>query len=823
MTGSAGPNTKKPMPLGPYMGSSSGSMSPGMNAGKAPAGHPVTRPTTSSEAGKDQTNVNLAGGLIRTDGKNIYIGSGPGQLNIYADGTVELNGTKLQMSSTASGMTFDTPEFTIANEGALNLTGKSIKIDGGEGDVNIVSGEGTVGISAKSMSLNATNSLDIDTNEFGMLASGDSYMRVDGDSSIISNGRMSIDGRDHLRLHSNSDAMMFAKQGLAINGHQGVAIQSNKHMSMSAGGHLQMQATNMQGIAHGGAVNFAAGRHMNLVAKTDINMMADGDTKINASGMSTIESNSGTNILSSGSIRVNSEGQLGLQSLRQMFIDSKESSIFMHAGKHFDQTIKGNTSIRRHGKEDRINESTLKHKVNAARYLNVKSINESYAGVKNRLQSGGYADVQGATVRIDASGNIEMQMGQDAAAKPEANKSKAISLKLLRRKQPSVDIPGRFPEMASPLTKTTTTGSVENEKPGKKHNKQSGINTSNRTSSGMAAAGNVGVPCGGASGPGTALGKDGSAGANKLGGLNQKLITAYNCAEQRFESETPFKVNAFSGVGSRGVASSKHPSGDAVDVVITGTDGVPVNNLRSSGNAWRIYEVFAYYMKECYDQNVGDNELGWGGWFSGGSMHNDTMHFEVTSRRDGRASGARDWATGEQGQGRDLSCFGGRVKDCKDVSGIPTEGAALNSGGSGKALGKDGSNGALNGGGCGVYGNEHSSDRWGNMPNTIGDKINRVKGVFGKINCGASGSGKATNKKQDKATKKEYTGSGQTPATGYVSPSNTPVGGTLLSNEVQSLIDELPGITGGGMGSRLANELTADEQVKSAIKNTNNE
>lgn len=807
MVASAGPGTNKSEAI-LVSDTTTTTNSPGSVVGAQPATAPGGAQINSPEQAQNKSIDKLGNGAVTVDenGK-VRIGGSKGGITVNPDGSVDIDANSLNLKSRSKALTFDAPEMTIANKGILTLQGRGIKIDGGEGNVDIVSGEGTVAIASKSMSLKAHNAMSIESDDLDILADGNFMTEVDGDYGVRANGRAGIASDEEMMLHASSDMFAISKLVNTVYGNGGVFVQSNKHMAVTAEADLKTQAKNVQTVAYGSLHLASAGGHTNIVSKTNLHMVSGQDSRISAQGMAIFESDKGGNILSKGSIRINTEGELGLLSFKTMNIQAQESDIKMYAGRHYRQRIKGDTIIRRDGTEYREHNDSVHTTIEGDERKILLGKYDLRATKDIHFQTGNDFNIRASqNIDLDAiNAKINMQMLYAAEASIAEHKETGVRRqKLERRKQPSVQVPGKFPRLAFPFSPTSPKGSKENETPSKKHNKGSGVNTSNRSSSGMSAAGNNGVPCGGPSGGGTALGKDGSAGANKLGGLNQKLITAYNCAEQRFESETPFKVNAFAGVGSRGVSSSKHPSGDAVDVVIVGTDGVPVNNLRSSGNAWRIYEVFAYYMKECYDQNVGDGELGWGGWFSGGSMHNDTMHFEVTSRRDGRPSGARDWQTGEKGQGRELSCFGGQTKDCKDISGIPTQGAALNSGGSGTALGKDGSNGALTGGGCGVYGNEHSSDRWGNMPNTIGDKINRVKGVFGKINCGANGSGKAANKKQEKATSKEYSGSGQTPATGYVSPSQQYVGsgqtpGTgyvgTATTEVDDLIKDLTKLT----------------------------
>lgn len=88
-------------------------------------------------------------------------------------------------------------------------------------------------------------------------------------------------------------------------------------------------------------------------------------------------------------------------------------------------------------------------------------------------------------------------------------------------------------------------------------------------------------------------------------------------------ADTGLKMHAFSGVSPRSVGGSKHPSGNAVDVVIVDKNGCAFNNLWNGDTpAFRAYESFASQV--CQDFN---GRIGWGGNF-GGTYFNDTMHFQ---------------------------------------------------------------------------------------------------------------------------------------------------------------------------------------------------
>jgi hypothetical protein len=88
-------------------------------------------------------------------------------------------------------------------------------------------------------------------------------------------------------------------------------------------------------------------------------------------------------------------------------------------------------------------------------------------------------------------------------------------------------------------------------------------------------------------------------------------------------ADTGLKAYAFSGVGSRSVGSSKHPSGNAVDVVIVDKNGCALNNLYNGDTpSFRAYESLASQV--CQDSG---GAIGWGGNF-GGDYYHDTMHFQ---------------------------------------------------------------------------------------------------------------------------------------------------------------------------------------------------
>lgn len=125
-------------------------------------------------------------------------------------------------------------------------------------------------------------------------------------------------------------------------------------------------------------------------------------------------------------------------------------------------------------------------------------------------------------------------------------------------------------------------------------------------------------------GPGSGIGQPNNGGLGN--GLNPALADAFNCAKPKWEAANPgMKVYGFSGRGSRPIASSKHPSGNALDVAIYGSDGGLFNNLRVGAvPAFRAYESFAETMGSC--DTTGS--MKWGGNFNSG-VPNDAMHFQL--------------------------------------------------------------------------------------------------------------------------------------------------------------------------------------------------
>lgn len=141
-------------------------------------------------------------------------------------------------------------------------------------------------------------------------------------------------------------------------------------------------------------------------------------------------------------------------------------------------------------------------------------------------------------------------------------------------------------------------------------------------------AGQAQAPCangGQGNGQATSRGGPGS-GSGVFNGVNPQLASdlqngaaAWNAAH----ADTGMRAVPFSGVSSRSVATSKHPSGNAVDYVIVDKNGCPLNNLWNGDTpAYRAYESLASQM--C--QSSG-GRVGWGGNF-GGTYFHDTMHFQ---------------------------------------------------------------------------------------------------------------------------------------------------------------------------------------------------
>lgn len=219
---------------------------------------------------------------------------------------------------------------------------------------------------------------------------------------------------------------------------------------------------------------------------------------------------------------------------------------------------------------------------------------------------------------------------------------------------------------------------------------------------GKSSAGSGGCKSGGGGGPGEGRGAQNN---NGLGnGLDQGLSNAFGCAKAKWEAANPgMTVYAFSGVAARpDNPNSLHPSGNALDVAIYGSDGVLMNNLyNGDAPAYRAYESFASAMHSCYTDAGGSaSNLRWGGNF-GGTWYHDAMHFDVgggnTSRGDIRTGTANpllpNWS---------------RPQDGIKYNG-PTSGAAANSGAGGEARGTQSNQGLTSKGnsaaaGCGSGG-----------------------------------------------------------------------------------------------------------------------
>lgn len=208
---------------------------------------------------------------------------------------------------------------------------------------------------------------------------------------------------------------------------------------------------------------------------------------------------------------------------------------------------------------------------------------------------------------------------------------------------------------------------------------------------------------GGGGGPGESLGAQNN---NAYGsGQNPAMIAAGQCAQQRWQAANPgMKVYAFSGKSGRPKGASRHPSGNATDFAIYGSDGVMMNNLRNGDTpAYRAYESFAETYGSCWDEQNGagsaSRDLRWGGNFSGDTYH-DSMHIDYTP---GGPTARGDVFSGQ----KNPLLKNNSIADGSGKYNGPTTGAAANSGDStGEALGGQNNNaysdqGNAAGGSCG--------------------------------------------------------------------------------------------------------------------------
>ena len=199
-------------------------------------------------------------------------------------------------------------------------------------------------------------------------------------------------------------------------------------------------------------------------------------------------------------------------------------------------------------------------------------------------------------------------------------------------------------------------------------------------------AGQAQDPCAnGGQGNGQATSRGSGEAPGVFRGVNPQLASdlqsgaaAWNAAH----ADTGLKAVPFSGVSPRSVASSKHPSGNAVDYVIVDKNGCALNNLWNGDTpAYRAYESLAAQM--CQSSN---GRVGWGGNF-GGTYFHDTMHFQ---------SGGPVGSRGRVCEGKKNPYIPNNSDPSKTRYDGPTDCQSAN-GGKGEARGGSGGGG----GGCG--------------------------------------------------------------------------------------------------------------------------
>jgi hypothetical protein len=121
-------------------------------------------------------------------------------------------------------------------------------------------------------------------------------------------------------------------------------------------------------------------------------------------------------------------------------------------------------------------------------------------------------------------------------------------------------------------------------------------------------------------------------------GVDPRLTGILQDASSNWEAQHPgYSVQAFSGERQ----SMKHPGSqhntwngaDATDVQILDPNGQKLGNYQDAAS-YRQYESFAQQAKLSQEKlypNMGDNDLRWGGYFSGAKNYGavDTMHFDL--------------------------------------------------------------------------------------------------------------------------------------------------------------------------------------------------
>lgn len=248
--------------------------------------------------------------------------------------------------------------------------------------------------------------------------------------------------------------------------------------------------------------------------------------------------------------------------------------------------------------------------------------------------SGDGTEIYGSTVNIDGS-TIDMQNG-GATAKTA--------------------IPAQAPEKAHTVEAITVQDEISTvrKSPGYAYNGK------NRTNSGTGRMRNKGA---------SGSGRHGENPNAIINGVDERLVKITDCAKQKFEAQTGYRVGTVSGL--RPGDKRFHGQGKAMDFAIYDQSGNMFGNYQNgvTSEGFRAYEAFAQQAKACQEQLYPGLPIRWGGYFWNGGKGNygamDPMHLDI----GGVSTGGGSWSTGASQQ--QLSEWGLDSSASKAYTGIP--------------------------------------------------------------------------------------------------------------------------------------------------------
>jgi hypothetical protein len=367
-------------------------------------------------------------GAASLGGASASLSSGTGDIDVNAFADLDLDGATVHMDSTGQMDIASGADINMSAVGDLDLDGATVHVDS-SGQMDLASGAalnvdavGAVSIGAGASSdftvtgdldLSASADLDLDGATVHVDSSGQMDIASGADINMSAVGDLDLDGAT---VHVDSSGQMDLASGAALNVDAvgAVSIGAGASSDFTVTGDLDLSASADLDL-DGATVHVDASGQMDIASGADINMSAVGDldldgatVHIDSSGQMDVASGADLNMsavgdldLDGATVHVDSSGQMDLASGAALNVDAV-GAVSIGAGASSDFTVTGDLDLSASADLD-LDGATV--------HMDSSGQMDIASGADINMSAVGDLDLDGATVHVDSSGQMDLASG----------------------------------------------------------------------------------------------------------------------------------------------------------------------------------------------------------------------------------------------------------------------------------------------------------------------------------------------------------------------------------------------------------------------------